>query len=146
MTKVDFFVWPMCKKQEHDLALCHLIKSIYKAGESILIQLDEGDCEHFDSLLWTFEDASFIPHGVNDNSCPVKLSTNIEKYDEEVLVNLGKLCPDDTKRFKRIIETAGYNESTRGCARKKFAAYRNLELEVVSHQLNSTAGVKSVTF
>ena len=146
MTKVDFFIWPMCNKLQHDVTVCHLIQSVLRAEKTISVLLDEADeCRRFNSLLWTFEDTSFLPHGIEDEDCPVKLTINFDKCGEDTLVNLGKSYPISPKRFRRIIETAGHDELTRTNARKKFGAYKDLAIEVNYHKVDNVNAIAHVS-
>ena len=144
MTVVDFFIWPFCEKNLHDLAICNLIYSIYRSKKTISLLIDKKEeCVHFDDLLWTFEETSFLPHGFDDDS-PVKLATDFNDCTNNVLVNLGQSPHPHPKIFGRIIETAGYNESTRLYARNKFKNYKDHEIKVSSHQLESSNATKNI--
>ena len=135
----------MCNKPQHDVAVCHLIQSALRAERAISVLLDENDeCKRFNSLLWTFEETSFLPHGIEDENYPVKLTVNFDKSREDTLVNLAKSCPAYPERFKRIIETAGHDELTRVNARKKFGTYKSLALKVEHHKIESATGAQNV--
>ncbi|MEC9247416.1 MAG: DNA polymerase III subunit chi [Pseudomonadota bacterium] len=145
MTRVDFFVWPMCNKLQHDVAVCYLIQSALRVERTISVLLDENDeCKRFNSLLWTFEETSFLPHGIEDDNYPVKLTINFDKCEEDTLVNLAKSCPTYPERFKRIIETAGHDEQTRADARKKFGTYKSLSIKVDHHKIENATSVPHV--
>ncbi len=145
MTKVDFFIWPLCEKRSHELAVCNLISSIYRTEGTLTVLIeDNAERKYFDRLLWTFEETSFIPHGAN-NSYPVELVSDSKMGNKNILVNLGSTCPMNPRRFKTIVETAGYNESTRSKARLKFKAYKDFGIGVSSHNLKDIMATKDIS-
>ena len=145
MTRVDFFIWPLCEKRYHDLAICNLIRSIYQSEGSLTVLIeDSNERERLDHLLWTFEKTSFIPHGI-DNTYPVKLTSDAVKEKKNILMNLGSSCPKEPEKFEIIVETAGHNESTRSKARLRFKKYKELGVGVSSHKIEDMAETKNIS-
>lgn len=61
MTQVDFY---HLQKQSLEEALPKLLEKAYSTGKHIKIKIGtEERVEFINSLLWTFEDQSFLPHG-----------------------------------------------------------------------------------
>tara|TARA_B100000579_G_C22835686_1_gene858600 strand:+ start:1735 stop:2178 length:444 start_codon:yes stop_codon:yes gene_type:complete len=145
MTRVEFFIWPLCKKRYHDLAICNLISSIYRSEGSLTVLIeDTKERERFDHLLWTFEQTSFIPHGV-DNTYPVELTSDAFKAKKNILMNLGPSCPMEPEKFEIIVETAGHDESTRSEARLKFKKYKGHGIEISSHKIEDITETKNIS-
>ena len=145
MTRVDFFIWPLCEKRYHDLAICNLINSIYLSERCLTVFIeDTAERDRFDRLLWTFEQTSFIPHGV-DNTYPVELTSDSAKSNKNILMNLGTSCPLEPKKFKIIVETAGYDEYTRSTARSRFKKYKEHGIRVSSHKIEEIAETKNIS-
>ena len=145
MTRVDFFIWPLCEKHYHDLAICNLISSIYLSKRSLTVFIeDAAERNRLDHLLWTFEKTSFIPHGV-DNTYPVELTSDSVKANKSILMNLGTSCPIEPNKFEIIVETAGYDESTRSTARSRFKKYKEHGIEISSHKIEEIAETKNIS-
>ena len=145
MTRVDFFIWPLCEKRYHDLAICNLISSIYLSERSLTVFIeDTAERDRLDHLLWTFEQTSFIPHGI-DNTYPVQLTSNPVKANKNILINLGTSCPLEPDKFEIIVETAGYDESTRSTARSRFKKYKEQGIRVSSHKIDEFTETKNIS-
>ena len=143
MTRVDFFIWPLCEKRYHDLAICNLINSIYLSERCLTVFIeDTAERDRFDHLLWTFEQTSFIPHGVN-NTYPVELTSDPVKSNKKILMNLGTYCPLESNKIKIIVETAGYDDHTRSTARSRFKKYKEQGFTVISHKIEEIAETKN---
>lgn len=145
MTRVDFFIWPLCERRHHDLAICNLISSIYRSEGRLTVLLeDNNERERLDNLLWNFEQTSFIPHGV-DNTYPVELSSDAAKKTENIIMNLRASCPREPEKFEIIVETAGHDESTRSKARLRFKKYKECGIGVSSHEIKDIAETKNIS-
>ena len=144
MTRVDFFIWPLCEKRYHDLAICYLISSIYRSEGSLTVLIEDAkEQEHLDHLLWTYEQTSFIPHGV-DNTYPVELISDATKAKKKILMNLGASYPIEPEKFKIIVETAGHDESTRSKARLRFKKYKEYGIGLSPRKIKDIAEVKNI--
>ena len=144
MTRVDFFIWPLCEKRYHDLAICNLINSIYLSERCLTVFIeDTAERDRLDRLLWTFEQTSFIPHGV-DNTYPVELISDSKKANKRILMNLNTSCPLEPEKFEIIVETAGHDESTRSKARSRFKEYKMHGIRVSSHNIEKIAEIKNM--
>lgn len=61
MTRIDFY---HLQKQSLDQVLPKLIEKAYELKKNIKIKVGiEEKVEYINSLLWTFDDEKFIPHG-----------------------------------------------------------------------------------
>ena len=138
MARVDFYIWPMCNRRQHEKALCHIVQAAYKTKMKAIVFFENSkDCEYFDSLLWTFEDVSFIPHGRDDHIAPITLTTEGDNFEAKLLINLSEIVPKFADSFEQIIETAGHDDASRTIARQKYNTYRKEEYEIFSHELKA---------
>ena len=61
MTRIDFY---HLQKQDLEAVLPKLLGKAYETGKRIVVKIgNEARVEFINSLLWTFDDTSFIPHG-----------------------------------------------------------------------------------
>ena len=80
MTRVDFY---HLQKAPLEQVLPKLCEKAYSTGKKIKILLDnEERIEFINSLLWTYSEESFLPHGSKKDGFiedqPIFISTNIE--------------------------------------------------------------------
>lgn len=143
MTTIDFYILKSNKAPQHDLFACKLTEKIYKSGHSLFINTrDQQQNQHFDNMLWTFRDLSFIPHSlINPNQeCndPVRLAYNInpdEQHACEVLLNLADQVPTFFSSFPRVAEIVGQNGDQKKFARERFKFYRDRGYKINTHEL-----------
>ena len=61
--KNEAFLYIIKESEKLNQAICQVIKHFYKNKYNILVNTqDDNQIEDLDSLLWTFEQISFIPH------------------------------------------------------------------------------------
>lgn len=61
MSRVDFY---HLQRQTLDEVLPKLLEKAYETGQKILVKIgNEERVEFINSLLWTYNDQSFLPHG-----------------------------------------------------------------------------------
>jgi len=80
MTRIDFY---HLQKTPLEQVLPKLCEKAYSTGKRIKILLDNDDrIEFINSLLWTYSEESFLPHGSKKDGFveeqPIFISTNIE--------------------------------------------------------------------
>ena len=60
--RVDFY---HLEKVSLDSALPQILQKAYEAGQNILLKVDMAErADYLNSLLWTYQPDSFLPHGV----------------------------------------------------------------------------------
>lgn len=139
MTRVDFYVVDGAASV-HDLTLCRVIEKAWQHGHGIYVHCTDADqVRAFDTLLWLFQDTSFVPHGIEGEApatTPVILGTAAETTTaHDVLVNLGVGVPATASRFARVIESAGCDESSRQAARERYRYYHERGFPLHTHKV-----------
>lgn len=142
MSRIDF---AFGASNRLDIA-CRTAARHVQAGRRLLVYCsDEQRLARFDSLLWSFEPASFIPHAYVGDPL-VAQATVILASDavalaaapnEGWLLNLDLECPPHIERFERILEIVSEHEADRNAARLRWAAYRSDGHDVRSHDLSA---------
>jgi DNA polymerase-3 subunit chi len=97
MTEVRFY---HLEKQNLDQALPALIARAYQNGHRIVVKTrDEQDAEHLNNHLWTYDPASFLPHGSkkdgNADQHPIWLTAEDENPNEADLLILTQATGSD---------------------------------------------------
>ena len=94
-------------RQPLETVLPRLLEKAYAAGHRILVHcVDSEQLKRLDQLLWTYDEASFLPHGSEDKALqPILLTTS---HDERangpaVLAALDGLDPARIGAFARVL-------------------------------------------
>ncbi len=123
-------------KQQRPQLLCLWVKRCYENGKTVLIRVDsEKAAGYVDGLLWTFEDAGFLPHavavaesGVEPAVDPILICAGQERLPiMQVLVEAsgGEPC-GCFEKFDHIIDFAYlYDEHLKSMSRRRFGAYQS---------------------
>ncbi len=140
-TQVDFYVLKQGTQTQRDLTACRLVDKAFHLSHQIHIHAqDEAQARHFDDLLWTFHDRSFLPHAqyfASDASPPpitIGYQDQIPTHGD-VLINLSEQSPAFAEQFSRVVEFVYDNEAQRQLARQRFKHYRDAGCEVNSHDI-----------
>ena len=94
-------------QQPLDAVLPRLLEKAYAAGHRILVHCANGEqLKQLDEHLWTYEDASFLPHGSDDKALqPVLLTTSQDERanQPDLLAALAGLDLDRIGDFPRVL-------------------------------------------
>ena len=126
------------------MVACRLTEKAYLQEHRVLIlNEDMAEAQALDELLWTFNERAFIPHelcvrrGSADLQAAVHLVLDLEAAPEtDVLVNMSSRLPGQLQRFARIVEILDGDEQRRRLGRERFKSYRDLRLNLETHQLD----------
>lgn len=142
MARVDFYLLNRLIPNGRLLAACRLIQKIHSLGNTALIQTpDLEQAKVLDDLLWTFDQSSFIPHGLTDEttevaSQPVAIGHHPpSNFRHNVLISLLDTVPDYFDRFQRIAEFIDDNAEDKARARLRFRVYRDFGCTLQTHDI-----------
>lgn len=111
---------------------------------ALLVTDDASQTARLDQLMWSFNDASFLPHETLDNSnqyCRIMLgehdavSPHILEQNFEVLINLSTKVPVFNHHFARIAEIVEADETAKAAARVRYKRYQTEGFELKMHQI-----------
>lgn len=140
MSRVDFYILADNETQLLPFA-CRLLSKAYQQQHHIHVYTeDDVQARKLDTLLWTYQDISFVPHALADSeiasSAPILIGeTEAFSDTADILVNLKNTLPDKVDAFQRIIEIVPHAEPWLGLSRKKYAAYRDLNCQLHNHRM-----------
>ena len=118
MSRIDFY---HLQKQSLEDVLPKLIEKAYATGAKIKIKVgNEERIEFINSLLWTYSDEAFIPHGSKKDGFakeqPVWLSSEDDNPNQATflfLVDGAQITTKELEKFERIFNIFdGNNESS----------------------------------
>lgn len=121
---------------------CRLIEKAFQQKHQIYVQAgSRAEAEQIDELLWNFKPESFIPHHLVDEGPtpppPVRIGwTGIPPEARDLVVNLGRDAVPDPRRFRRLIEIVGGDETLREPARQHWRQYKQQGYVVTAHNLS----------
>lgn len=145
--QVDFYVLPGDENGARLRFGCRLVEKAWLMRRRVRVQLEPGEIEGFDQLLWTFSDRAFIPHrraGAPEDDlpapAPVVIADNdaADAADGDVLVNLAAAqpAPDGWARIAEVIDA---DPARRAKGRERFRAYRERGFEPTTHDMGDEA-------
>jgi DNA polymerase III subunit chi len=103
-TEVGFY---HLTRQPIEVVLPRLLEKAYGAGHRILVHCaDAAQLGQLDASLWTYDDASFLPHGSDDKALqPILLTTSPDERANapDLLAALDRLDLDRIGDFARVL-------------------------------------------
>lgn len=141
MTRVDFYVIEPPSAAGHDRMMCRIVEKAWQQGHGVYVQCeDEAQARAFDALLWQFQDVSFVPHALaTEATAEIRVlvgCTAVDNLQPDVLVNLAPPVPELASRYARLIESAGYDDGTRGAARVRYRYYQDRGFPLNTHKVS----------
>ncbi len=143
MTEVDFYLLKDDSPHGRAQFACRLADKAYRLGNRIFIHTESADqTQQLDKLLWTFQQNSFVPHGVyqigQDDPPPVQLAHDAEPdAGNQVLINLAADVPVFFSRFERVAELVNDNADVRQQGRKRYTFYKDRGYTLRTHEIKS---------
>jgi len=136
MSRIDFY---HLQKQALDEVLPKLLAKAYETGEKILVMIGTPEkVEQINSLLWTYNDESFLPHGSKKDGFaeqqPIWLSDSDDNPNHATFLFLtdgAQVSAAKAGEFQRIFNIFdGNTESALMQARALWKEYKDAGLEV----------------
>lgn len=145
MSEVRFY---HLEKQSLDQVLPKLVTKALENDHRILIQAaNDADAEKINTHLWTYDPASFIPHGTakdgNEKNQPVWISNSAENLNNADVLILTAASEDTpvADGFNLICDMIdGRNDSAVTAARQRWKHYKDAGHNVTYWQQTPTGG------
>ncbi|MBL1276563.1 MAG: DNA polymerase III subunit chi [Ectothiorhodospiraceae bacterium] len=140
MTKVDFYILSTGTREQ---LACRLAEKAYTLGNRIYIHTETTEQSTLmDELLWSFREASFVPHeqyqAGSESESPIQIGChNSPESHCEVLINLSSEVPLFFSRFLRVAELVGTEKEAKTQGRDRFRFYRDRGYPLETHELGS---------
>jgi len=142
MTEVDFYVLDNSQPQARLRFACRLADKAYRLGHRIYIHTESAQQTlELDTLLWTFQQNSFVPHAVvqeaGDTAPPVLISHDVEPDASQVLINLAADVPLFFSRFERVAELVNTDTTVRQQGRSRYSFYKERGYPLRTHEIKT---------
>ncbi len=142
MTQVDFYILESQAQGDRYQLACRIVDKAWKQGRRVYLHTNsEAESRRIDQLLWTYQEESFLPHGLLKDSAP---DTNpvLIGHDEEagsehdVLINLATHVPSFFSRFERVAELVDNDPTVRTEGRGRYKLYRDRGYTLNTHNIS----------
>ncbi len=139
MTEIDFYT----HVEDKAAVACALAAKAWERGLRVLVYTSgPAATAHFDRLLWTHQQLSFVPHCRGGSALapvtPILIDHRADEIDrDDVLVNLHDELPGFFSRFHRLVEIVSLDEADRQRGRERYRYYRDRGYEIRSHDLST---------
>ncbi len=141
MTEVDFYVLGDTRPQARLRFACRLAEKAWRLGHRIHIHTDSPDqTRELDTLLWTFQQNSFVPHAVagrDQDESPIVIGHDGEPEASQVLINLAAEVPLFFSRFERVAELVDSDEQVRKNGRRRYGFYKERGYPLRTHEIKA---------
>ena len=142
MTQVDFYVLSDSEQRSRLRFACRLADKVFRLGQRVFIHTESAEqTQELDTLLWTFQQNSFVPHCAmqdsGDTPPPVLLSHNTEPNASQVLINLAADVPLFFSRFERVAELINADSAVRQQGRSRYSFYKERGYPLSTHEIKS---------
>ena len=98
--------------------------------------------EQLHELMWQYPGDRFLPHARTDKQdaakAPVNIGTLSSLNPTDVVINLCHEAVPQPERFNRVLEIVPYADNDRQASRVKYKIYRNLGLDLQTHNMGIT--------
>jgi DNA polymerase-3 subunit chi len=137
MTQIDFYFNVADKFR---LAASLSQKAQAQTARMFLFTPDEVATKHMESVLWGFQQTSFVPHCRSRHPLATETFTVVD-HESEVLVHddiLLNLCPGYPaffSRFRRLIEVVGIEQADKVHGRERYRFYLDRGYEIRQHDM-----------
>ena len=134
MTEISFY---HLQSLPVERALPKLMERVLAGGMRALVRSENPDrLKSLNEAMWTYEPASFLPHGTNKpEQQPILLSEKDDNKNEAtVLVLLDNLKPDDVSAYDRVLYMFEGDDPSVVKAREHWTAWKDADNDVTYWQ------------
>ena len=140
MTQIDFYVLPENGSLTAYAAVGRIAEKALSHGHQIFVQVkDEAAATALHDKLWTFREASFLPHAIagRDDGEPLVIGWDDPPIEnDDVLINTTGAVPGHFARFGRLAEIVEPDAATLDDSREAWRFYRDRGYPLAKHDLS----------
>jgi len=134
VTEVSFY---HLERQSLDEALPRLLNRALEGGHKAVVLADSAErINHLNEKLWTYDPASFLPHGTKadgyNSEQPVYLTTDEENpANADIIVVVDGAVPATVAQYARCLDLFnGQSDDAVAAARERWKHYRDAGIPV----------------
>lgn len=140
--KIDFYLLDRHMENGRLRAACRVSKKIHSLGHRIYVQTpDLEQAKVLDDLMWTFDQSSFVPHGLYDpdhldHHTPIAIGRHSSpEGGYNVLISLLESVPESYESFPRVVELVDNTPEDKALARDRYRWYRERGCDLDKHEI-----------
>jgi len=127
--QISFYLFENSTERQVESA-CRLCRKILNQHPQIWWHCTDSELQtELDEKLWTFDQLSFIPHGIETPNSAVCISAELPPSKDWIVFNFNNHALELTQDFRHIIEIIENHETAKQIGREKFKLYRRLGVE-----------------
>lgn len=157
-TRVDFYVLSGTAETTRLTFVCRLAEKAFAQAHKVYVHAaSAAEALQLDELLWTYRDASFVPHalaetraaladdeppavligydGASGDTGTLPIAEEISNVPVSLLINMSDEVPPFFDRFARVAELVDADEEHRRLGRERFKYYRDHGCTLETHRL-----------
>ena len=135
MAKVSFYLFEKSPERQVE-STCRLCRKILRQPKRIWLYCpDTALQQQLDERLWSFDETSFIGHGIDQEQARVCISAQLPKEKDWIVFNFNNQALDQFNQFSQIIEIIENNDAAKQLGREKFKQYRRFGIEPQTFKL-----------
>ena len=139
MTLVGFYVVQSVEPDERLKVATRLADKAFQRGHRIFINaVDEAQARGLNELLWSFRPASFLPHGLHDQTGSDRIAIGWGQEPDshnDLLINLQLAIPPFFSRFQRVAEIVTQEPDSLAALRQSWKFYKERGYQLEKHDL-----------
>jgi DNA polymerase-3 subunit chi len=140
VTQVDFYVLPENGSLTAHAAVGRIAEKALSRGHQTFVQVtDEATATALHDSLWTFREASFLPHALvgKDDGEPLVIGWGEPPLEhDDVLINITGAVPGHFARFGRLAQIVAPDAATIEASREAWRFYRDRVYPLAKHDLS----------
>ena len=140
MTQVDFYVLPEHGSLTAHAAVGRIAEKALSRGHQSFVQVkDDAAATALHDSLWTFREASFLPHAIagTDDGEPLVIGWGDPPIEhDDVLINTTGAVPCHFARFGRLAQIVAPCAATLQASREAWRFYRDRGYPLAKHDLS----------
>lgn len=121
---------------------CRLLRKACARDARVVVAAPPATLARLDELLWTFDEAEFVPHLLATGEVPARLRETPIWLVEDVtlaphhdaLVNLGDDLVAGFETFERVIEIVPVDDEPKQAARRRWRHYAERGYKLLQHR------------
>jgi DNA polymerase-3 subunit chi len=141
MTQIDFYVLPDAAARGREHFACRLADIAWRRGRRVYLYAQSPDqAGSLDTLLWTFQAGSFIPHARWPSEWEAQAAVlighdGVPDSVHDILINLSDGVPGFFSRFERTMEVVNQEPAVKQAGRERFRYYRDRGYPLQTHNM-----------
>jgi DNA polymerase III subunit chi len=139
MTRVDFYVLASGDESDRLRTACRITEKAWQQGHDVYLSTtDPAQAALMDDLLWTFKQASFVPHTRKARVGSIRevaIGTVELVPHGGVHVNVAEVPLPLPLSAERVAEIIPASAAGRDAGRARFRAYREAGYELTTHNI-----------